>query len=371
MFPDALESSLIEQKDKGRLRLLTSKLNLIDFSSNDYLGLARNPDLKNLIHQKFGSPDLLNGATGSRLLTGNSDYTKELEEKLAIRFNSESALLFNSGYFANLSVLSSIPNKGDTIIYDELSHASIKDGVRLSLAKRFKFKHNDLEDLEKKIKNASGQIYIVVESIYSMDGDFCPLQKLVILAKKYTAVIILDEAHSTGIVGENGSGLASSLKLEKDIAIRIHTFGKAMGVHGACVCGSQILIDYLINFARPFIYTTALPPHNIASVGCAFEYSDKHPELQQQLDKNISIFIDRTHNLPFVCKNLSSIQTVIIPGNMEVRSASTILEENGFDVRPILSPTVAEGKERLRICIHAFNTEKEIRKLTDILAELG
>ena len=371
MFPDSLESSLIEQSSKGALRTLQSKENLIDFSSNDYLGFARNKALTNCIHDKVRSLNLTNGSTGSRLLTGNSFYAQEIEKKLATRFKAKSSLLFNSGYTANLSVLSTIPKKGDTIIYDELSHSSIKDGVRLSLAKRLKFKHNDLEDLEKKIKIASGQIFIVAESLYSMDGDFCPLEDLVVLAKKYGAEIILDEAHSTGVLEKKGGGLASLLNLENDISIRIHTFGKAMGIHGATVSGSKILIDYLINFARPFIYTTALPPHSIASIDCAFEFFDKYIDLQQQLENNITVFSSRTKNSTFISKNTSCIQVVLIPGNQQVKEASKILQENGIDVRPIISPTVPEGNERLRICLHAFNTEKEIIKLTDILTQLG
>ena len=309
----------------------------------------------------------MNGATGSRLLTGNSIFTLSVENKLATIFKVEATLLFNSGYTANLAVLSSIPQKGDTILYDELSHACIKDGARLSLAKRYSFKHNDLDDLEKKIKISTGQLFIVVESIYSMDGDVCPLQEIASLAKKYNAVIILDEAHSTGVIGEGGSGLASLQGIEKEIDIRIHTFGKAMGVHGACVCGSQILIDYLINFARPFIYTTALPPHSVLSIACAFDYLADQPTLQTQLNKNITLFLEHTKKYTFISNNNSSIQSAIIPGNQSVKSAARKLLENGFDVRPILSPTVPAGKERLRICIHSFNTEEEIVKLCEIL----
>lgn len=367
-----LERELILRHKNESFRILTKPNHeLVDFSSNDYLGLATNQKLFSIIHSRAKENLNLNGATGSRLLTGNSNYAEVIENKLAFVFKAERSLLFNSGYSANVAVLSSIPKKGDTIIYDELAHACIKDGARLSLAKRYSFKHNDLEDLEKKIRIASGQIFIVVESIYSMDGDYCPLKDLVVLAKKYNGAIMLDEAHSTGVMGEKGSGLATLLGLEKEIDIRIHTFGKAMGVHGACVCGSSILIDYLINFARPFIYTTALPPHSITSIDCALQFLADHISLQTKLEKNISLFLERTVEYKSVSKNKSCIQSAIIPGNQAVKSASATFKQNGFDVRPILSPTVPEGKERLRICLHAFNTEEEITKLADILSRLG
>lgn len=366
-----LEKELFQRKSNNSFRSLKQpNENLIDFSSNDYLGLSRNVDLSNSISNAINEKPYPNGATGSRLLTGNSNYIETVENKLAGIFKTEDALIFNSGYTANLAVLSSIPQKGDTILYDELSHACIKDGARLSLAKRYSFKHNDLSDLEKKISISSGQLFFVVESIYSMDGDFCPLEELVDLKIKYNAVIIMDEAHSTGVWGEKGSGFASALGLEKEIDIRIHTFGKAMGIHGACVCGSKTLTNYLINFARPFIYTTALPPHSIVSIDCAFDFLADQIQLQSQLENNISLFLEQTHGLDSISKNKSCIQFAIIPGNASVKSTSDALNKNGFDVRPILSPTVQKGKERLRICLHTFNTEEEITRLSQFLKSL-
>ncbi len=366
-----LEKELLQRKRNESFRSLKQpNQNLIDFSSNDYLGLAKSEELFSLINNTNKKSHTVNGATGSRLLTGNSAYAETVEKNLAKIFKSENALLFNSGYTANLAVLSSIPQKGDTILYDELSHACIKDGARLSLAKRYSFKHNDLDDLEKKISVSTGQLFFVVESIYSMDGDFCPLEELVVLKKKYDAVIIVDEAHSTGLLGENGSGYSSSLGLEKEIDIRIHTFGKAMGIHGACVCGPKTVTNYLINFARPFIYTTALPPHSIVSIDCAFDFLGDHIQLQSELEKNISLFLEQTNGLDSISENKSCIQFAIIPGNASVKSASDEFHKNGFDVRPILSPTVPKGKERLRICLHTFNTEEEITRLAQLLKSL-
>lgn len=360
-----LDQRLTDANKSGLLRALGNSKGQIDFASNDYLGLARSDALHDLINKKIGTlKDYKNGATGSRLLTGNSPYTEHVEKKLAAIFNAESCLLFNSGYTANLAILSSIPQKDDTIIYDELAHASIKDGARLSLAKRYSFRHNDLEDLKKKLKHASGKVFVAVESIYSMDGDSSPLKELADFSKEYGFTIILDEAHSTGLWGDQGSGLAVSLSLHDSIAIRLYTFGKAMGVHGACVAGSQKLIDYLINFARPFIYTTALTPHSVASIECSFKYLQDNIGLQETLRDKIDRFRKSLPEHLNRTESNSTIQTAIFPGNNEVRSIAGKFQQKGFDVRPILSPTVPPGKERLRICLHTFNSDEEIDELT-------
>jgi 8-amino-7-oxononanoate synthase len=366
-----LENQIAGQRNSGLIRnLKTGFEGSIDFASNDYLGLARSIELFEQINEEVLSTAKRNGSTGSRLLTGNSSYTEQTENFLAEIFQAESALIFNSGYSANLSVLSSIPQKDDTIIYDEHSHASIKDGARLSLAKRFAFRHNNLDDLELKIKKSTGRVYIIVESIYSMDGDECPLEDLCDLAEKYDACIVLDEAHSTGVMGENGNGMAIERNLHKKVFVRIYTFGKAMGIHGAVVVGTNSLRDYLINFARPFIYTTALSPHSIASVRCAFNYVTLNKNLQINLKHNIEKFLSATVQIKNRTPSKSAIQTLIVPGNDNVRIVAKYLNEKGFDVRPILSPTVPKGLERLRISLHAFNSTSEIEKFTSLLSNL-
>jgi len=371
LLPQTILEKLLSRKEENSFRKLTPSLGLTDFTSNDYLGLARSEELFNSIQHKVASLPHRNGATGSRLLSGNNPYTEEVEQKLASIFNAEAALIFNSGYAANQGVLSSIPQKGDTILYDELAHACIRDGARLSLASRFSFLHNDLNDLEIKLKKAEGNIFIAVESIYSMDGDVCPLAELVTLADKFDATIILDEAHSTGVIGNNGSGLAVSLGLETKIPIRIYTFGKAMGVHGACVTGSKNLIEYLINFARTFIFTTALSPHSVASIDCSFEYLTANVGLQQELSDRNKYFNSESDKLKIQkLQSTTQIQGVVIPGNDRIKSISEQLRVKGFDVRPILSPTVAKGSERLRICLHTFNSHEEIAQLVQHLSKL-
>jgi 8-amino-7-oxononanoate synthase len=366
-FDRALAAKLLKRKEDGLLRTLKVSSNLVDFCSNDYLGLARSPELRDLISEKLSEFEPGNGATGSRLLSGNSAYTEEVEDILSRIFNAESALIFNSGYTANLAVLSSIPQKGDTVLYDELAHACIKDGARLSLALRHPFRHNDLHDLENKLRKATGKKIIAIESIYSMDGDAAPLSEITILAEKYEAVVIVDEAHGTGVYGRSGSGLTVANHVEKKIDIRIYTFGKAMGIHGACVTGSKMLTDYLINFARPFIYTTALPLHSIVAIEKAFQYLSLNEKLQDQLQQKISHFLKHTSFISNRTRSNSAIQTIITPGNQNAKETAAYLQQNGFDIRPILSPTVPKDKERLRICLHTFNTDEEIERLADAL----
>jgi len=364
-FDDSLLLKLNDRKSNGLSRALTtSPLPEIDFTSNDYLGLARSEELFNTIEEnvRLNHPRS-NGSTGSRLLSGNSPLIEEAEENLANIFKGESALMFNSGYAANLAVLSSVPQRGDTIFCDEYSHASIKDGMRLSFAKRISFRHNDLNDLEGKLRRSTGRIYIAVESIYSMDGDVCPLEELVFLAGKYDGTIILDEAHSTGVLGANGAGLAVSLGLEHKIGIRVYTFGKAMGVHGACVVGPKSLCQYIVNFARPFIYTTAPAPHTVISITSSFAYLAQHQHLQQELRSNVDEFIRLMNDYPGRTPSSSAIQGVIFAGTQNVRMAANNLRAKGFDVRPIVYPTVPTGQERIRICLHTFNTTRQINDL--------
>jgi 8-amino-7-oxononanoate synthase len=364
LFENFLTEKLKGHFDRGLQRKLTTHGGKIDFTSNDYLGLARSTPLFNLIHQRVLESGPRNGSTGSRLLSGNSAYTESVESKLAEIFECESTLLFNSGYAANMAVLSSLPQKHDTIIYDELAHACIKDGARLSLAKRFSFRHNNMDDLAVKIRQATGRIYVVVESIYSMDGDECPIKELTSLkALNPNIILIVDEAHSTGVMGNRGNGFVTAKGLANNVDIRVHTFGKAMGAHGACVAGSRLLHDYLINFARPFIYTTAPPVHSVATIECGFGFLAQNIELQQQLENVIALYLQHTSAIKSRTLSRSAVQTIILPGNERARAAAAQLQTAGFDVRPILSPTVANGQERLRICLHSYNTPEEIIQL--------
>lgn len=221
---------------------------------------------------------------------------------------------------------------------------------------------------------ATGEIFVVAESVYSMDGDFAPLEELLALCARYKAHLIWDEAHSTGIWGDNGNGLACAKKLHHQIFARVYTFGKAMGVHGACIAGSRTLIDYLINFARPFIYSTALPLHSLVSIRESFQYIAAHPEQCEAIHNKIQFYLNPLKAYPLPEKSFiqsrSAIQVIKIGGNARTKQIATHLQQAGFDVRAILSPTVKEGEERLRICLHIYNTDEEISRLLEHLAHL-
>jgi 8-amino-7-oxononanoate synthase len=365
-----LQQHLEERQLKGNYRKLSTGTFEVDFLSNDYLGLARCTTLQEQIQAENEAH--WQGSTGSRLLSGNSAQAEKLEEYLADIFAAESCLLFNSGYAANLGLLSALPQKGDTILYDELSHSSIKDGMRLSFARRFSFRHNDLKDLENKLQRASGVPFVIVESIYSMDGDQAPLQQIADLCRQYQAQLIVDEAHSTGIYGNNGSGLCTELGITDQLFARVHTFGKAMGSHGACVAGSKLLTDYLTNFARSFIYTTAMPPHSLSSIQASFEFLQTQGQrLQTELCEKIAffnqLFEEKLSDFYAKVNSQSPIQAILISGNEKARAISQHLQSSGYNIRPILSPTVKVGQERIRICLHTYNTKKEIGSLIEKL----
>lgn len=329
---------------------------LEDFCSNDYLGFARNKELHSINLSSFKSLKL-NGSTGSRLISGNSNLAEDLESYLSDYLKGENATLFNSGYNANLGIISSVPQRGDTILYDELCHASIRDGIRLSNAQSYKFQHNDLSDLEGKLNKAKGEIYIILEAVYSMDGDICPLKEINDLAKAYNAKIILDEAHSLGVYGQYGLGLAYELGIANDIFARLYAFGKAMGCHGAAILGSQELKTYLINYARSLIYTTFLPPVSLCMIHNAFEYLRDNAHLIDELNRKIRLFEEHAQrNNSFY----HPIKSLVESGNDNVKALENKLNDRGFNVKAILSPTVAEGSERLRICIHTFNPDDSI-----------
>lgn len=312
----------------------------------------------------------MNGSTGSRLLAGNLKYTENLEAEIAEYHRSEAGLIYNSGYDANVGLFSSLPQKGDTIITDELIHASIIDGARLSFANRYTFKHNDIASLEEKLRNAAGNCYVAIESVYSMDGDSPPIPDILLLTEKYNASLIVDEAHAVGLYEK---GLVCKLGLESRVFARVVTFGKALGCHGAIVLGSKSLRNYLINFSRSFIYTTAMPFHQLAAIRMAYKLLPSAADEAKKLHDNISLF--RQQIIPSSRFNLlpadSMIQSIVVGSNEKAKAISGSSQEKGLDVRPILSPTVPQGTERLRISLHSFNTDRDIILLANTINELN
>jgi 8-amino-7-oxononanoate synthase len=375
-FPTNLSSKLESRKQNNALRKLTQPNNLIDFASNDYVGFSKNEAIFEETHQNLIDNKIFqNGATGSRLLSGNHKVYQEAEDFVSKFHQSESTLIFNSGYDANVGFFSSVPQKGDLILYDELCHASIRDGIQLSNAKSYKFKHNDFEDLEKLIQRCSqtelAEVYIVTESVFSMDGDSPNLEELVAVSEKYGCYLVVDEAHSLGVFGENGEGLVQMLGLQDQVFARIMTFGKGLGCHGAAIIGSQELKDYLVNFARSLIYTTGLSPHSVATILIAYQHLETEKQTIVLLRENIIQFNQEKNLLglkPMFVRSKSAIQSAIIPGNQNVKSIANQLQENGFDVKAILSPTVPEGQERLRFCLHSYNSKEEISEVLRLLS---
>lgn len=340
-----------------------------DFYSNDYLGLAQSSELASKISKELaGLEEYQSGATGSRLLSGNSQYAEEVERQVATFHHAEGALIYSSGYNANLGLISSLATKETTLIMDELVHASLIDGARLGVSNRVRFNHNDVDDLRCKLQNTVGQKIVVVESIYSMDGDICPLADMVAVCEEFEAGLAVDEAHAFGVVGEKGEGLCQKLQLEDKVLARIITYGKGAGIHGAAVVGPQWLKDYQINFARPFIFSTAPTPHHFAAISCVYQMIKTFKKVREDLQTTIEYFVEKRKNsvgnwLP----STTQIQSLVIPGNAEVIAAAKNFQDNGIITLPIRKPSVPEGQERIRLCLHAFNTKSEIDQLFELL----
>jgi 8-amino-7-oxononanoate synthase len=377
-FPENLKNKIETRNQNNSLRKLSSPNNLIDFASNDYIGFAKSDAIFNATHSYLVDNNIIqNGATGSRLLSGNHKVYQEAENYIAKFHQVESALIFNSGYDANIGFFGAVPQRNDIILYDELSHASIRDGIQLSNAKSYKFQHNDFEDLERLLLKLSTDnqqpttIYIVTESVFSMDGDCPNLEELVLLSNNYNCNLVVDEAHALGVLGVFGEGLVQMLEIQDSIFARIVTFGKGLGCHGAAIIGSNELKKYLVNFARSFIYTTGLSPHSVATILVAYQYLETENIALEILRENINHFNQEKNILglkPLFVRSKSAIQSAIIPGNQNVKAIANQLQEKGFDVKAILSPTVPEGQERLRFCLHSFNSKEEISEVLKLLS---
>ncbi|MES2864600.1 MAG: pyridoxal phosphate-dependent aminotransferase family protein [Bacteroidota bacterium] len=375
-IPNSLQQKLNLRIESNALRKLPIASNGIDFSSNDYLGFAKNEEIFDDTHNYLIDTNVKeNGASGSRLISGNHNLYDIAEDYIAAFHQSEAAIIFNSGYDANVGFFSSVPQRNDIILYDELCHASIRDGIQMSHAKAYKFQHNDYEDLEKLLERCQtelAEVYIVTESVFSMDGDSPNMETLVQLSQKFNALLVVDEAHALGVFGENGEGLVQFQKLHDKVFARIMTFGKGLGCHGATILGSADLKEYLVNFARSFIYTTGLSPHSVATILVAYQNLNKVDELKK-IKENINFFNQQKQLLgikPLFVYSKSAIHSAIIPGNEKVKNIASQLQEKGFDVKAILSPTVPEGQERLRFCLHSYNTQNEMENVLTELSKL-
>ena len=365
-YPDQFLDKKINERIQGNyLRHLRIVEGMVDFCSNDYLGIAT----RRLLNPFFTGEEQ-HGSRGARTLAGNYVFIGETEKKIAAFHQSEAALIFNSGYAANTGIIAAVAQRGDIILYDALSHASIRDGVRLSFANSFSFSHNDVSDLEEKIKlhrtGHSGQIFVVTESVFSMDGDIAPITAMVDICTQYNVHLIIDEAHAIGVLGEYGEGLVQSQGLHDKVFARIFTYGKAPGTHGAAVCGSEKLKSFLVNFSRSFIYTTALPESAVKAIHATYEVFPHMKSEREKLKGLISSF-QQADLIYTKLISATPIQGVIVPGNTAIKQLALHLQENGLDIRAILYPSVPKGLERLRISLHAFNTMDQLNQLIKLL----
>lgn len=375
-LPQTLQDKLTARAEASALRAFSESSSKIDYYSNDYLHFAENPSIQRLAGELLKKYEIKSGATGSRLLSGNHALYNEVETQIATFHKVPKALIFNSGYTANVGFFSCVPQRGDIVFYDEFIHASIRDGLKLSSTKSYSFKHNDVEDLREKSERITekhnGEVYVVTESVFSMDGDSPDLISLAAFCAAADFLLVVDEAHALGVFGYQGAGLVEELGLENQVFAQIMTYGKALGCHGAAILCCEDLYTYLVNFARSLIYTTALPPHALASIGAGYQYLEKLPQtlLQDKLAKNITHFnkeVDRLALRQFIALSNSAIQCCVLSGNENVKAVAVILKSYGYEVKPILSPTVPLGEERLRFCLHSKNTPEQITQILKIV----
>jgi len=377
---ERIEESLQKRKESNLLRSLHPAAfrkdgfiyfkdkRYVDFSSNDYLGLSTHSRLKEASQKAI--EELGTSASASRLLSGDLDIHHKLEERTAHFKGKESALVFNSGYQANIGIISSLYKKGDVILSDKLAHASIIDGIMLSDAKHFRFRHNDLDHLETLLKNQRDKFnnsLIVTETIFSMDGDRPPLRDLIKLKQKYNCQIMVDEAHATGVFGKNGSGVVEEEGLTDKVDLIMGTFSKALGSFGAYLACSNKIKEYLVNSARSFIYSTALPPSIIAANLASLDLVKKEAFRRTVLLENSNYFRNELKKHGFRVKGTSQILPVVIGDNKKTIQMNRQLQEKNHWVLPIRPPTVPRGEARLRFSL-TYHHSKELleRLLNDI-----
>ncbi len=352
----------VSWRGKGRIRV--NEKEYIDFSSNDYLGLSAHP---RLIEEAKGAVEKF-GASGcaSRLMSGDLELHHRLEDRIAKFKNKEAALFFNSGYQANVGIISSLYGKDDCIFLDRLSHASIIDGILLSGAKFFRFRHNDTEDLDLLLKAERDKFkkaLIVTETVFSMDGDRAPLRELARLKEKYNCEIFVDEAHATGIFGKNGGGIVEEEGLEQEIDFIMGTFSKALAGFGAYLATSRSVVEYLVNTCRSFIYSTALPPAIIASNLASLDLVEKEPYRRERLLGQACYFRDSLRAEGLEVRGRSQIIPVIIGDNAKTLDAAKRLQEKGYWVLPIRPPTVPDGEARLRFSLTYHHDKSVLERL--------
>ena len=363
-----LEGRLRDLEGDGQLRCLDVPRG-IDFCSNDYLGLARHPELRPRLAKRLSDPEIELTAPASRLLRGHTESHKRLEHRLAEFTGHEAALVFPSGYQANVGTLSALLRPEDRVLSDQQNHASLIDGMRLSGAQKVIVPHLDVDAFARELArpHPGGQTYLVTESLFSMDGDIAPLDRYVELVERHNAALIVDDAHATGVYGQaRSSGLVEQFGVEDRVLAVVTTFGKALGAAGACVSGSRVLIDYLINHARAFIFSTASLPLQGHVVHVALDLLTEEPWRREQLHRRADRLRQRLRAGGLDClASQGPIVPVVLGVNERALDVAARVCARGFDVRAIRPPTVAPGTSRLRISAHADHTEAEIDAVSD------
>jgi 8-amino-7-oxononanoate synthase len=365
------QAALDALADSSRLRALAPRAG-IDFTSNDYLGLAASPRLGRAVTAAIarGTPV---GAGGSRLLRGNAPEHEALEEQAAAFFHAERALFFGSGYVANYALLTTLPQRGDLLLLDRLVHASAHEGARAGRAQYTTVAHNEAQAFEAAARawrdgGGRGRIWLAVESLYSMDGDRAPLDELVAVAERHDAMLLIDEAHATGLYGPDGRGLGASLEGRENV-VALHTCGKALGAAGALVSGPRVLCDFLLNRCRPFIFATAPSPLMAVAALEALEILREEPERRRRLAQLIAVAARAALTSGAATPTGSQILPVIVGDDRAALALAAGLQRRGFDVRAVRPPTVPEGTARLRISITLNVDETAVGALFAALAE--
>jgi 8-amino-7-oxononanoate synthase len=365
------ESDLRELADRGRLRSLRARAG-IDFTSNDYLGLAESAELRQAAADAVarGVPV---GSGGSRLLRGNHPEHEALEAEAAAYFGAETALYFGGGYVANFAIFSTLPQTGDLIVHDELIHASVHEGLRRGRADFVGVPHNNVDAFDAAIvrwraAGGKGRPWLAVESLYSMDGDSPDLVELLAVADRHEAMLVIDEAHATGVLGPQGRGLAAAFE-GRDNVITLHTCGKALGTVGGFILAPRIIRDVLVNRSRPFIFATAPSPLTAAITRAALEISRSNPERRQRLARLVQFAGNELRRRCHIEPSGSHIVPVIVGPDRAAVTLATVLQRRGYDVRAIRPPTVAEGTARLRIALTLNVDEPTVAGLFGALSE--
>lgn len=373
LMSDSHERALKALERRGRLRALQPRSG-IDFSSNDYLGLASSPELTEAVAQALERGVAI-GAGGSRLLRGNDPEHEALEAEAAGLFGAESCLYFGGGFLANYALFSTLPARGDLVVHDALIHASTIDGMRAGKADLAEAAHNDAQSFDDAITQwrtggGTGRPWIAVESLYSMDGDTAPLDDLIAVARRHDGYLVVDEAHATGALGPGGRGLAYALEGAPDV-ISLHTCGKALGASGALILAPRLLRDYLVNRARPFIYATAPSPLMAAAVRAALDIVRRDDAGRRARLASLVAFAGRElERRCGIAPSGTHIQPVILGTDARALSVAQALVAEGFDVRAVRPPTVREGTARLRISLTLNAGEDATARLLDTLATL-